>query len=429
MAISAALALAIAGCARRPAHKRTGDAGAAVEVVPSTATPATGATGATGAAGAASDEVEPNDTSDAASALALGATVHGKIEPEADVDRFRIDVTQAGALAVMVSAQGTLDLVLEIEDASGQVIARSDRGGARVREGVPNLGVTPGRYVAVVRGKKPAAPGKKKKAEPAPAGGGPYDITASLAAPAASAEHEPDDDRGQANDLIAGDTGTGFVGWTGDADVWKVSVEALSAKNALDLEVSAVDGAALTLEIADGVGKPIVKRTGKKGGALAVRGFVPQVPAGAPPFHYLTVRADRSNPETAYQIKATAKVIPPDAELEPDDTPETAMAMPADRKSLHAQWSPGDVDCFAIAAQDAAHTVEASIDMPSELDLAIEIVVDGKVVARSDHPGKGAAEQASASVAAGTVAVVRVRGGDGSDEGNYDLVVNDNPAP
>ena len=414
----AAVALAT-GCAKRPAGRRTGDAGAAVEVVPSPALPDAGVAG-----GPASDEVEPNDTDDTATPLTLGATVHGKIEPDTDVDRFRIEVAQAGALAVMVSAQGTLDTVLEIEDASGQVIARSDRGGARVREGVPNLGVTPGRYTAVVRGKKPA-PSKKKKAEPAPTAGGAYEITASMVTPGAGAEHEPDDDRGQAGDLIAGDTGTGFIGWTGDADVWKVSVEALSAKNSLDFEVSAIDGAALSLEIADGVGKPIVKRTGKKAAPLTVRGFVPQVPQGAPPFLYLTVRADHSNPETAYQLRAIAKVIPADAEIEPNDTPETAMAMPADRKTLHAQWSPGDVDCFSIASQDAAHTVDASIDTPPELDLALEILVDGKVVAKSDHPGKGAAEQATASVPAGAAAVVRVRGSDATEEGTYDLVIND----
>jgi hypothetical protein len=445
--VLAIVGCSVAGCGKKAAHKRTGDA-AAVEVVTTPALPDGGVHG-----GPASDEVEPNDTDDAATPLALDATVHGKIDPDTDVDRYRIDVTQAGALSVTASALDAFDLVLEIEDAGGAVIARSDRGGARIREGVPNLGVTPGRYTAVVRAKKPppiSAPAKSKKPpkkgapppppEPARPTGGPYEITASMVAAAAGAEREPDDDRGEANDLIAGDTGTGYLGWTGDVDVWKVSVEALSARNALDLEISAVEGVALQLEIADGVGKPIVKRSGKKSAPLVVRGFVPVVPAGAPPFHYLTLRdptmkssgkepADRSNPETAYQIRVIAKVIAPDAELEPNDTPETAMAMPADRKSLHAQWSPGDVDCFSVAPQDAAHTLEASIDTPNELDLAIDVLIEGKVVARSDHPGKGAAEKAVASVPAGATAVIRVRGADGSGEGAYELVVNDGAAP
>src|SRR5207244_2075368 len=83
-------------------------------------------------------------------------------ETEPDVDRYRIVVDKPGALAVTVSAIESHDLVLEIEDGGGNVIAKSDRPGTRVKEGVPNLGVTPGRYTAVVR----AAP-KKKPPRPA----------------------------------------------------------------------------------------------------------------------------------------------------------------------------------------------------------------------------------------------------------------------
>jgi hypothetical protein len=427
-AVLAGAALAVAGCSKKAVRKRIGDA-AAVEVV---TTPALPNGGDGGVHGATSEEIEPNDGDDVATVLALGATVRGKIDPDPDVDHYRIDVTQAGSLSVMASGQDGLDVVLEIEDGSGNVIARSDRGGARIREGVPNLGVTPGRYTAIVQAKKPVAPKKKppKKAAPEPAKpiGGPYEITASMVTPAAGAEHEPDDDRGEANDLIAGDTGTGYIGWAGDADVWKVSVEALSAKNALDVELSAVEGAALSLEISDGVGQLIATRKGPRGAPLIVRGFQPAVPQGAPPFHYLTVKADRSNPETAYQIRVIAKVIPPDAESEPNDTPETAMAFPTDRKSLHAHWSAGDVDCFAIPPDDAARTLDVSIDTPNELDLAIDVLVEGKLVAKVDHPGKGAAEKLAAHVPAGAHAVIRVHGADAAGDGTYELVINEGAA-
>jgi len=411
-----------AACNKKSVHRRTGDA-AAVEVVTMPPLP----DGGTG--GAASDEIEPNDGDDVATVLGLGATVRGKIDPDADVDHYRIDVTQAGALSVMVNGLETLDVVLEIEDASGAVIARSDRGAARIREGVPNLGVTPGRYTAVVQAKKPTPPKRKPKRgaappEPAKPIGGPYEITASMVAPVAGAEHEPDDDRGEANDLIAGDTATGYVGWQGDIDVWKVSVEALSAKNAIDIELSAVEGVALSLEIADGIGQPIVTRKGPKGAPLVVRGFVPAVPQGAPPFHYLTVKADRSNPETGYQIRVVAKVIQPDAESEPNDTIDTAMPVPADRKSVHAHWSAGDVDCFAVPDNEGARSLEISIDTPNDLDLAIELFLDGKVVAKVDHPGKGAAERLTAPVPAGAHAVTCVRGADTPGDGGYDLVIN-----
>jgi hypothetical protein len=415
---------ACAACGKTPTHKRTGDA-SPVEVVTTPALPDAGVHGGT------SDEIEPNDGDDVATTLALGATVHGTIDPPGDVDHYRIDVAKAGSISVMVEGHDALDVVLEIEDASGQVIARSDRGGARVREGVPNLGVAAGRYTAVVQAKKlpPARkkPGKRGAPPPEPAlpAGGPYEITASLVTPAPGAEHEPDDDRGEANDLIAGDTGSGTIGWTGDVDVWKVSVEALSAKNALDVELSAVDGVALAVELADGVGQPITTRKGPRGGPLVVRGFVPVVPAGAPPFHYITVKGDRSNPETAYQIRVTAKVIAPDAETEPNDTPETAMAFPSDRKSLHAHWSTGDIDCFSLPPEDVARTLELSIDTPNELDLGIDVLIEGKVTAKVDHPGKGAAEKLTATVPAGAHAVIRVHGSDSAGDTTYELVVND----
>jgi len=427
MAGALVLALAAAGCGKKPAHRRDRDA-AAVEVVNAPVMADGGATGTV------TDEVEPNDGNEVATVLPLGGTVHGKIDPDTDVDRYRIDVTQAGALSVMVDGHDALDPVLEIEDASGTVIARSDRSGARIREGVPNLGVTPGRYTAVVTARKPPPPPapKKKPArrpppEPAKPVGGPYEITASMVAPAAGVEHEPDDDRGEANDLLAGDSGSGFLGWSGDADVWKIPVEALSGKDALDLELSAVEGVALTLEIADGIGQPIVTRKGARGAPLVVRGFVPVVPQGAPPFYYLTVRGDRSNPETAYQVRVTAKLLAPDREVEPNDTPETATMM-SDRKSLRAHWSTGDVDCFAVPPADTARTFDVSIDTPRALDLAIDLLIDGKLMEKVDHPGKGAAEKLVMTVPPGAHAVVRVRGADVPGEDDYEIVINEGAA-
>lgn len=422
-------AVALAGCSEKPTRKRAGDV-APVEVVTMPPLPDGGAGG-----GPATEEVEPNDGDDVATVLALGGTVRGKIDPDADVDHYRIDVAKAGALSVTVTGLEMVDLVLEIEDASGSSLARSDRGAARVREGVPNLGVAPGRYIAIVQAKKPPPP-KKKPArkgvvapvEPPKPIGGPYEITASLATPPTGAEHEPDDDRGQANPLIAGDTATGYIGWTSDADVWKVSLEALSAKNALDIELSAVEGLALSLEISDGIGQPIVTRKGPRGAPLVIRGFVPNVPAGAPPFHYLTVRADRSNPETAYQIKVAPKVMTPDAEIEPNDTIETASALAFDRKRIEARWSAGDIDCFAVPPADAPRTLDVSIDTPNDLDLAIDIFVDGKLAAKVDHPGKGAAEKLVAPVPAGARAVIRVRGADLPGDASYQLVVAEGAA-
>jgi hypothetical protein len=429
--------LSLAACGSKKKQKRSFDA-AAVEVVT--------ATSDGGFAPAPTDEVEPNDGEDTATPLGLGATTRGRIEPETDVDNYKLTVTEAGALTVELSAVDGMDLLLEIQDAGGTSLAKSDRGGVRVKEGVPNLGVTPGAYRVIVRAKKQPAPkpkalpkkGKKGAAAPAPepatpapaAGTAPvYELSAKVSSVVGNLEKEPDDDNGTAMDLIVGDAASGYVGWQGDADVWKLSVETLSKTNAIDIEISAVEGIALAAELTDGVGQLLVARKAPRSTPLVIRGLVPVVADGGPPFHYLLIKADKSNPETAYQLKVTAKVPNPDTEIEPDDTIDKPMPIPEDRTVVHATWTPGDVDCFAVAPDANARTLDITIDTPDTADLEVEMFVDGKSVAKSEHPGKGVIEKVSAPVPANAHAVVKVRGTDASAESAYDVSVAEGAAP
>ena len=177
-----------------PKSHRTGS-GAPVELVTEVKPLDAGRAGST-------DEVEPNDADEVATPLPLGGTLRGKIEPEIDVDHVRLDIEKPGVLQVMLSGVDGQDLVLEVEDSGGSVIARSDRGGARTKEGIPNLGVTAGRYTLVVR----EAPKKKKVTrrgrapEPPPPPAAVYELTAQLVTPPKGQEIEPDDDRGEKGD-------------------------------------------------------------------------------------------------------------------------------------------------------------------------------------------------------------------------------------
>jgi hypothetical protein len=154
---------------------------------------------------------------------------------------------------------------------------------------------------------------------------------------------------------------------------------------------------------------------------------VPVVPTGAPPFHYITINATGSNPEIPYTLRVSGHVVGTDAEIEPDDTPEHPFAWPADRTIVHATWTPGDVDCFALSVSAAARDVSATIDPAGELALVAELLVDGKSVTASAGGGKGATQKLSASVPANAHAIVRVKGADerASVEGTYDVVVQD----
>src|SRR6476646_8235373 len=99
---------------------RTGS-GAPVELVTEVKAPDAGHAGST-------DEVEPNDADEVATPLPLGGTLRGKIDPETDVDHVRLDIDKPGVLQLMLSGVEGQDLVLEVEDGGGTVIARSDRG-------------------------------------------------------------------------------------------------------------------------------------------------------------------------------------------------------------------------------------------------------------------------------------------------------------
>lgn len=438
----ALFAMLVMGCHGGGSKSHRTGSGAPVELVNEIKTSDAGHAGTT-------EEVEPNDADEVATPLPLGGTLRGKIEPETDVDHVRLDVDSAGSLQVMLSGVEGQDLVLEVEDSGGTVIARSDRGGVRVKEGIPNLAVTPGRYTLVVRAvpkKKPARSSRRGRApEPEPPPAPVYELTAQLIpavkgpkmeaggpAPTAGIEIEPDDDRATANDLIVGDAVTGFIGWNGDADEWKLSVETLSERNAIDVEVSAVEGLSLEVEIADALGQPLVTRKGAKGGALAVRDVLPVVPPGGAPYYYITVRGAPSNPETTYQLTVRAHVIGTDAEIEPDDTLEKPYTIPADRTVVHGTWSPGDVDCYALGLAQEPRTVDVTIDPKGDLDVSAELLVDGKPamddkgkpVPPMNHAGKGGAEKVSALVPPGAHAIVRIRG-EGSAEGAYDVTVAD----
>jgi hypothetical protein len=176
------------------------------------------------------------------------------------------------------------------------------------------------------------------------------------------------------------------------------------------------------VEIANGIGEAIVTRKAPRGAALVIRGLAPVVSQGAPPFHYVTVKADRSNPEVAYPLKLTAQPRGTDPELEPNDAPDKAMEIPDQRTVISdASWTPGDVDCYAIAAEPNARTLDVNVDTPAEADLRLEMYVNGKSIETADKKGKGTQEKISGAVPASGRAVVCVRGSEASREGKYSL--------
>src|SRR5690606_6336344 len=90
-----ALLAVLAACrGDAPKAKRTSNA-APVEVI---AAPQLADAGA--GEGAIVDEIEPNDGDEVATPLPIGGTARGKIEPDSDVDYYRIEIEQPAVLSV-----------------------------------------------------------------------------------------------------------------------------------------------------------------------------------------------------------------------------------------------------------------------------------------------------------------------------------------
>ncbi len=392
-ALTLALTLAVAACGKSGRGQRDRDAPPVVMVEP-------------GQGGVPVDEHEPNPTPAQATPLPIGGVGRGVLDGSADVDVFALTVAQTGMLTLRLDGVDGVDLLLEVVDASGVVLARSDRGPAKTGEGVPNLGVAKGTYYAVVREfVKPAARAKTKTkpkkgqpdaAPPPPGRTGPsptYQLRASLAPTGPGAEREPDDDAATANELVIGDVVTGFVGWTGDVDVWKLAIEALTTRNAYDVELAAVDGVALTLEVRDGAGVLLLTRKGGRGAAVAVRGVVPASDPTAGAFHTLTVRGDRSNPEAGYQLTVRGRLLAPDDETEPNDKREQAQALPGGSGVMHATLGAGEVDHFAVPPAADAQQLDVVVRGGDGLDVVIEVVAAAGLVARADAGAASAGER------------------------------------
>jgi hypothetical protein len=79
-----------------------------------------------------------------------------------DADYYRLDVDKPGVLQVTLSGVEGVDLSLELLDGTGTSLGKSERTGARIKEGIPNAGVMAGKYTLVVR----QAPKKKPKPPP-----------------------------------------------------------------------------------------------------------------------------------------------------------------------------------------------------------------------------------------------------------------------
>ena len=430
------------------------------------------------------DEVEPNNEPPGQT-LALQQGVRGNLDGETDVDIYAITVAQPGVLDARVSGIEGVDLVLELRDPAGAVLARSDRGPATVIEGIPNARVSAGAYQLVVsefvkKRRKQRKKRRKKGAAEEPIEGrtGPsptYELSARwVAEPEKGHEIEPNEERELAAEIVVGDGGRGFLGWSKDVDMWRLSVDGFAAEYSLDLDLTPVPGVTPTLTIRDQDGEMVLERQGSKDLGLTVRNLVvarkDAPPASGEPrsgssggassgagggsaasgaddggegrFYYVELRARRSNPIDTYQLYVATRLLDVGDENEPNDQPATAVELVVPGSPGGAGTSPGvvrgdppvdgvrnahltigDVDHFRLQAGDAPLLVAVTARPLGDADLELSVLVDDQVVAMIDGGKAGASEAlADVPVAAGKIAVIKVAGkGSLGNDARYEL--------
>lgn len=358
-----------------------------------------------GGGGDRAPEREPNDDPNAAAPVGDG--VRGVLDGAADTDVYALAAPGPRLLAARVTGVDGIDVKLELRDDRFALIQTGDRGGAGVAEAFPNISLDKGDYFLVVR-EVPKKPSRKARdagagrTGPSPA----YELTAVLATdPPAGAEREPDDDAGSANEVVLGAPVTGYIGWAGDVDVWKLSIEGLADGDGLDVAVGAVDKVALTVEVTDAGGRRLVRTTGAPGAAVTLRSLAPRVPAGEPTVQFIHVSGKPANPDATYQVEVTSRLLELDEEAEPNDAAGNPLRYGSDEQgTMRGDLGPGDVDRFTLAQVAATATFDVVIDAPAGVDLIAEVT--GAAAARSDRGGAGAAEQLSVTVPAGGTVVL-----------------------
>ena len=377
------------------------------------------------------DEIEPNDDAAQVMKLVAPAGVRGRFTTEKDVDLYEIEAPSAGMLSVEVTGIKDADLRVDIIDGD-KVIFRSDHAGPGVGEGFPNLPVKKGEKLVVrvselvSKARLKRRKRKKVKASDKPREGAsdPYDLRAVVVAePPEGAEVEPNSKSDGARELMLGERGNGYIGWAGDRDRWRVSLLGFSPGHSLDVSVTGVPGAVLTVDVLGPDGKIVTKRIGTRGQSV----FVTSLEPGKGPSHYdIQISGSRSNPIDGYQIKAWSRRFETGDEIEPNDDAASATKVGDDGASkgeVRGSLMGGDRDVLSLPKPSEPSVLNLSMQVPPGGDFAVTVRQGGRALAKADGGKQGAAEKlVGVPVDAGKTILLIVTGKHTGDaDGTYSI--------
>jgi serine/threonine protein kinase len=194
-------------------------------------------------------EKEPNDLAAMATLLPRDKPVSGHVgEPrpsgEPDFDYYRIPADKAGLRAVTAKITGIpdVDLVLELYDGAGKLVARADHAREGEGEALGPAAIGPGE--GFVRARPVWAAG----GTPAAGSSTPYELTVDWGRPRTDWELEPNDAPAVANHIEKESAVSGFLAAPDDQDWFLVKVP---AGMRVDGRVDGIDGIDLIVLLGD----------------------------------------------------------------------------------------------------------------------------------------------------------------------------------
>ncbi|MBI5480699.1 MAG: hypothetical protein HY906_17710 [Deltaproteobacteria bacterium] len=330
-------------------------------------------------------EVEPNDTLVGAQPLPrLPAVIAGELGA-ADRDTYRVDVTDDGALLLGAWAEGPPGVRVHVWQADGRELAA-----VSAPSRIDGLGILKGRWFLVVEGGSSGVVG-------------PYRLHAAIEPWARGLDWEPDDDPEQAQAMaalpahdkeIARYRAWGRWSRPDDVDCYVVPLTVPPEGAMLRFDLMPPAGVRPHLWVLDaGNAQAKIPRTKLVEARGQVAGQALTVPAlGARSWeasYVACVRAEEGfDPATRYSLGVRTYTPPGAFEFEPNDTKQTASALPRDTP-LRGYLTEGDVDWLRISVGPRGE-VSVRVEVPREVGAELTLLDGaGRELARAEGGGGG----------------------------------------
>jgi len=375
-------------------------------------------------------ESEPNGSFSAANPLRPNEVILGHLGTRNDQDFFRLEVAEPRIADIQLGPVKGINHSLRIwrGETSPVSVKLVDDMRKSSPERICNLYLEAGVYYITV--------GFGERDEPSPGLESGYELLVRDRAPGESDEREPNDDRESAQRIEPGRDLSGFFSPAynrqnaggefplREEDWFACTPELKDGRPAvIDLELSAVAGINPVLYLYN---PSLELITAADAGSVNEGESIRDIGISTPGTYYIMVasKSFESNHELPYRLSISMKELDVSSELEPNNAPERANAMAADKINGKA-WPEGDRDYFLYRGKGGPELYRVEAIPPGGLDLMLSLLDgQGNRIFEIDNGERGEPEvMPDAPFSGEFYSVVSSKRGQADRDNNYRLSV------